>query len=58
MRIHADQENVCTLTSNMGTGGNNVPIVLTNIHPPGNGINGRVYHVDGKSPTLSTGKGE
>lgn len=28
LRVHADQEKVCTLTANMGTGGNNVPIVI------------------------------
>lgn len=28
LRIHADQENSPTLTANMGTGGNNVPIIL------------------------------
>lgn len=29
LRIHADQENTPTLTSNMGTGGNNVPVIIT-----------------------------
>lgn len=29
MRIHADQENSPTLTSNMGTGWNNVPVIIT-----------------------------
>lgn len=28
LRIHADQENAPTLTSNMGTGGNNVPVLI------------------------------
>lgn len=32
LRIHADQENSPTLTSNMGTGGNNVPIILGLTH--------------------------
>lgn len=32
LRIHADQDKVCTLTSNMGTGGNNVPIILGLVH--------------------------
>lgn len=29
LRIHADQDNSPTLTSNMGTGGNNVPVIIT-----------------------------
>jgi len=28
LRIHTEQEKSCTLTSNMGTGGNNVPILI------------------------------
>lgn len=28
LRIHSDQEKCCTLTSNMGTGGNNVPVLI------------------------------
>jgi site-specific DNA-cytosine methylase len=28
LRIHSDQEKTCTLTANMGTGGNNVPIIM------------------------------
>lgn len=32
LRIHADQENSPTLTSNMGTGGNNVPIIVWLAH--------------------------
>jgi DNA-cytosine methyltransferase len=29
-----------------------------NVNPSGNGMNGNVYHVDAKSPTLTTNKGE
>lgn len=32
LRVHADQDKSCTLTSNMGTGGNNVPIFLGLAH--------------------------
>lgn len=32
LRVHAEQDKSCTLTSNMGTGGNNVPILLGLAH--------------------------
>lgn len=32
LRVHADQDNSPTLTSNMGTGGNNVPVILGLAH--------------------------
>jgi len=32
LRIHTDQDNSPTLTSNMGTGGNNVPVILWLAH--------------------------
>lgn len=32
--------------------------ILANIHPSGKGQNGNVYDVNGKSPTLTTNKGE
>ncbi len=31
---------------------------VTNVNPSGRGMNGNVYHVDAKSPTLTTNKGE
>lgn len=31
---------------------------VCNVNPSGNGMNGNVYHTDGKSPTLTTNKGE
>jgi DNA (cytosine-5)-methyltransferase 1 len=31
---------------------------LGNVNPSGNGMNGNVYSVDGKCPTLTTNKGE
>lgn len=31
---------------------------ITNVNPSGRGMNGNVYHTDGKSPTLTTNKGE
>ena len=33
-------------------------VLLGNTHPSGHGINGNVYHIDGKAPTLTTNKGE
>lgn len=34
------------------------PIKVCNVNPSGRGMNGCVYHADGKSPTLTTNKGE
>ncbi len=31
---------------------------ITNVNPSGRGMNGNVYHTDGKSPTLTTNKGK
>lgn len=36
----------------------NKAIKIGNVNPSGNGMNGNVYHVDAKSPTLTTNKGE
>lgn len=36
----------------------NKPICITNINPSGKGQNGNVYDINGKSPTLTTNKGE
>lgn len=33
-------------------------IIVTNVNPSGNGMNGNVFSVDGLSPTLTTNKGE
>jgi DNA (cytosine-5)-methyltransferase 3A len=33
LRVHADQEKTCTLTANMGTWGNNVPIIMDQTTP-------------------------
>lgn len=36
----------------------NKPIKLKNVNPSGRGQNGNVYSIEGKSPTLTTNKGE
>ncbi len=33
LRVHSEQEKTCTLTANMGTGGNNVPIIIEDKSP-------------------------
>ncbi|MGU8434374.1 DNA cytosine methyltransferase [Clostridium perfringens] len=50
---------ICRCLDTM-TGGNRQPKVLVvgNINPSGNGINGQVYDSEGLSPTLTTNKGE
>ena len=54
-------EKYFTVTSNFCKG---VPygvigiMKVCNVNPSGNGMNGNVYHTDGKSPTLTTNKGE
>lgn len=53
LRIHADQENSPTLTSNMGTGGNNVPVILwINQKPRWKNSGGITYEWE-KSPTIT-----
>lgn len=36
----------------------NKSLKVCNVNPSGNGMNGNVYHIDAKSPTLTTNKGE
>lgn len=50
---------ICRCLDTM-TGGNRQPkvLVIGNINPSGNGINGQVYDSEGLSPTLTTNKGE
>lgn len=59
-RVYADTGKAPTLTTM--TGGHREPKVLINklgnVNPSGNGINGNVYGVNAKSPTLTTNKGE
>ena len=59
-RVYADSGKSPTLTTM--TGGHREPKVLINklcnVNPSGRGINGNVYGIDAKSPTLTTNKGE
>lgn len=59
-RVYADSGKAPTLTT-MG-GGHREPKVLIdkvcNVNPSGNGMNGNVYGVNAKCPTLTTNKGE
>ncbi|RTL03541.1 DNA (cytosine-5-)-methyltransferase [Candidatus Dependentiae bacterium] len=43
---------------NLNSNDNSPMIKVCNVHPSGKGINGIVYHVLGKSPTITTNKGE
>lgn len=54
LRIHADQENSPTLTSNMGTGGNNVPVILGIYQIPRGKNEWGIVANGEKSPTLTT----
>lgn len=51
--IHADQENSPTLTSNMGTGGNNVPVILWIHQKPRWKNSGGITYEWEKSPTIT-----
>ena len=59
-RVYADSGKSPTLTTMAG--GHREPKVLINklcnVNPSGRGINGNVYGIDAKSPTLTTNKGE
>ena len=59
-RVYADSGKSPTLTTM--TGGHREPKVLINklcnVNPSGRGINGNVYGIYAKSPTLTTNKGE
>ena len=37
---------------------NQKALKIGNVNPSGNGMNGNVFHINGKSPTLTTNKGE
>lgn len=41
-----------------GYAGCHKSVKVCNVNPSGNGMNGNVYHVDAKCPTLTTNKGE
>lgn len=45
-------------TLNTMQGGCKQPMIIANINPSGNGINGMVHTVDSESPTITTNKGE
>nr|WP_111857858.1 DNA (cytosine-5-)-methyltransferase [Acinetobacter sp. CFCC 10889] len=47
------KENVKSMVKRGKTG-----LCVTNVNPSGRGMNGNVYHTDGKSPCLTVGKGE
>lgn len=47
------KENVKSMVKRGKTGS-----CVTNVNPSGRGMNGNVYHTDGKSPCLTVGKGE
>lgn len=49
-----EKDNVLTTLSS----GKNQLIKVTNIHPSCKGMNGDVYSIEGKSPTITTNKGE
>lgn len=53
LRIHADQDNSPTLTSNMGTGGNNVPVILWIHQKPRWKNNWGITYDWEKSPTIT-----
>lgn len=59
-RVYADSGKAPTLTT-MG-GGHREPKILIdkvcNVNPSGNGMNGNVFGIDAKCPTLTTNKGE
>lgn len=58
LRIHADQENSPTLTANMGTGWNNVPIVIWNCWEDKWGNQGyKIYDINWKGATLMASAG-
>ena len=52
-----DKNYMCP-TLNTMQGGYKQPMILANINPSGNGINGNVYSADAESPTITTNKGE
>lgn len=60
LRIHADQDNSPTLTANMGTGGNNVPVVIEPycLNPIVDGkqpsLADRIYHDEAKATAVTT----
>lgn len=45
-------------TLNTMQGGCKQPMIIANINPSGNGINGAVHTVDAEAPTITTNKGE
>lgn len=45
-------------TLNTMQGGGRQPMIIANINPSGNGINGAVHTVDAEAPTITTNKGE
>lgn len=53
--IHTEKST--TVTSNSWEHNHRI-MKVGNVNPSGNGMNGNVYHVDAKSPTLTTNKGE
>ena len=55
LRIHADQENSPTLTANMGTGGNNVPVLIGSVGTNSQG--NRIYSTDSKAVTVNSQTG-
>lgn len=52
-----DKENLCPAITTM-QGGGREPMIIANINPSGNGINGAVHTVDAEAPTITTNKGE
>lgn len=60
LRVHADQESSPTLTANMGTGGNNVPVVIEPycLNPQVDGkqpsLADRIYHDEAKATAVTT----
>ena len=52
-----DQNFMCP-TLNTMQGGCKQPMIIANINPSGNGINGAVHTVDAEAPTITTNKGE
>mgnify|MGYP000131307446 CR=1 FL=1 len=53
-----DNKKAATLRSSGGTDIRKMQRVICNVNPSGNGMNGNVFDVDGKSPPLTTNKGE
>jgi len=57
LRVHADQDSTPTLTANMGTGGNNVPICIKLGSIGSDSQGNRIYSTEGKWATLSAATG-